>query len=136
MPQLENMLSIAWGSKQCRKKTQNYCKIAKRKLPRTGYNFYSGAQFYRTTKEFLFKIASFLANVVWFNAKHFVLILANNQKKDIQIFNHFYSMMIARVDFESLWTKFYDPSALLVFLFMFLPAQLNFTCASLSVSTL
>ena len=54
-------------------------------------------------------------------------------------------MMIARVDFESLWTEFYDPSALLVFfVYVFFPViysfsprtQLNFTCATLSVSIL
>lgn len=54
-------------------------------------------------------------------------------------------MMIARVDFESLWTKFYDPSALLFFfnvffsvIYSFFPTrtQLNFTGGTSSVSTL
>ena len=54
-------------------------------------------------------------------------------------------MMIARVDFESLWTNFYDPSAPLdffvsVFFFsdlQFFPehTQLNFTGGTSSVST-
>ena len=45
--------------------------------------------------------------------------LGKQSNKDIHIFNHFHSIMIARVDFESLWTNFYDPSALLVFFVMF-----------------
>ena len=126
MPQLENTLSIACGSKQCRKKLKTTAKLPSesclgrniRKITKLNFVSYSGAQFY---KQFIGQPKSFLPNYVFFSQllvvqrQKFCRHLGKKSKKDIQIFNRFHSMMIARVDFESLWTNFYDPSALLVF---------------------
>ena len=120
--------------------TKNYCKITKRKLPRAWYNnirkitklnffSYSGAQFY---KQFIGQPKSFLPNYVFFSQllvfqrQTFGRHLGKKSKKDIQIFNRVHSMMIARVDFESLWTNFYHPSALLVFFVFFFFSDLQF----------
>ena len=102
------MLSIVCGSKQCRKKTQNYCKITKRKLPRTWYNnirkitklnffSYSVAQFY---KQFIGQPKSFLPNNFFFSQllvvqrQTFCRHLGKKSKKDIQIFNRFHSIRL------------------------------------------
>ena len=130
MPQLENTLSIACGSKQCRKKLKTTAKLPSesclgrniRKITKLNFVSYSGAQFY---KQFIGQPKSFLPNYVFFSQllvfqrQTFGRHLGKKSKKDIQIFNRVHSMMIARVDFESLWTNFHDPSALLVFWFMF-----------------